>query len=312
MRTYKELDMSTSRFIIYSALVLALVFAGCGSGSSSEGTGTVSLGLTDAPLVDDDNVTGVYITITGIEYHTQGGWKTMEDFNTSINPINLLDWQDGNSISLGDFHMPAGKYTQMRFMLDAAEESQPPQSNTGCFIEFNNDTNETLYVPSGSQTGYKAIGNYDVPVNGVVNMTADFDIRKSVISSANGSYYKLKPTIKLVVTDEAGKIKGTVSNLDINSRYVIYAYEYVNGLSTWDINEEYDPEPLDSADICFANAVSSTRIKESGAYTLAFLAAGTYDLIIAKYDVNGIYGPYYIETEIEVVSEQITSFDWTL
>lgn len=298
------------------SIFAVLTFFSCGSGGggsgSSEGVGTLSLNLTDAPLVDDDNVTGVYISIVSVEYHTQGGWKTMADFNTSINPINLLEWQEGNSISLGDFQLPAGKYTQMRFILDAEEEHKRPKSNTGSFIEFNNDTNTTLYVPSGSKTGYKAIGTYDIPVNGTVNMTADFDVRKSIVKSGDGSFYKLKPTIKLVVTSEAGDINGTVSNLDLNSTYVIYAYDYEDGVSTWDTNETNDPDPGDAADIRFPNASSSTIVKDNGEYKLAFLAPGSYDLIIAKYDSDGDYVTFYIQVGIDVLSGEVTTFNWTL
>jgi hypothetical protein len=302
--------MKWHKTLLAAAGILAVVvFLGCGGSSSSSKTGTLSLSLADAPLADEANVTGVYITIAGIEYHTAvGGWKTMNEFNASINPINLLDWQDGKSIALGDFRLPAGKYTQMRFILDAAEEQQMPKSNTGCFIEIN-DVNETLYVPSGSQTGYKAIGNYEVPINGRVKMTADFNVRKSIVRSGDGSYYKLKPTIKLVVTDEAGQIKGTISNLDANNSYVIYAYEYTDGATTWSSDETIEPAP---SEVRFANAVTSSKVKDGGAYTLAFLAAGTYDLIIAKYDGNGNYVTFYIQQGVQVNSGETNSLDWTL
>ncbi len=278
----------------------ALVGCGGSSSTSNGGTGTLSLSLTDAPLVDDANVSGVYITIARIEYHTSGGgWQTMKDFNTSVNPINLLEWQEGKSISLGDFRLPAGKYTQMRFVLDAAAENEMPRSNTGCFITIN-DVNHTLYVPSGTQTGYKAIGNYDVPVNGDVNMTADFDVRKSVTVAGGGSYYMLKPTIRLVVTNQAGDIKGTLSNFDVNSSYVIYAYEYVNGNTTWNTSEE------DS----FANAVTSAAVHPDGNYTIPYLAAGTYDLVIAQYDTNGTYVGYTAPVgTVDVTSGETTTYD---
>lgn len=313
--------MKFSQTIIYGVLFLMLLgFWGCsGSGSSSDGTstGTLSLNLADAPLIDEANVTGVYITIAGIEYHTANGdWKTMGDFNTSINPINLLDWQDGNSISLGDFQLPSGKYTQMRFVLSAADDTldpaSNPQNNTGCNIEFNGDRNETLYVPSGTQTGYKAIGNYDVPINGTVTMTADFDVRKSIVVSGGGDYYKLKPTIKLIVTDEAGQIYGNVSNLETNTTYVVYSYEYINGISTWDDNETNDPDPSDSSDIRFPNAITSSLVKSDNSYQLSFLGAGDYDLIVAKYDDNGTYQTYYIETNITVESATTTTFNFVL
>jgi len=288
--------------------------AGCGSGgsSSSDGSGILSLSLTDAPLVDDGSVTGVYITITGIEYHTdEGGWQRMEEFNTSVNPINLLELQEGKSISLGDFRLPAGTYTQMRFLLDAAEEKERPKSNTGCFIEID-DKNETLYVPSGSQTGFKAVGNYVVPEHGIVKITADFNVRKSIVASGNGKFYKLKPTIKLVLTDVAGTINGTVSNLDVNSSYVVYAYKYIDGVSTWDINETDDPDPSDAADIRFPNAVASSPVGADGSYTLAYLVPGDYDLALAKYDVNGDYETYYLEGNITVGDGQTVLVDWVL
>jgi len=295
MQWYKSL-------ITLGAGLAVAAFVGCGSGSSSGGSGVLSLNLTDAPLIDEANVSGVYITISRIEYHTSGGgWQTLADFNTSINPINLLEWREGASINLGKFTLPAGKYTQLRFMLDAAEEKEMPKSNTGCYITID-DVNHTLYVPSGSQTGYKAIGNYEVPINGEVNMTADFDVRKSVTASGDGSYYKLKPTIRLVVTNEAGKIKGTLSNMDVNSSYTVYAYEYVNGNTTWNPSEE------DS----FGNAVTSGAVHADGNYTLAYLAEGTYDIVIAQYDTNGAYVGIATIGTVAVTSGETTTFNWSL
>ncbi|MEE8589497.1 MAG: DUF4382 domain-containing protein [Sulfurimonadaceae bacterium] len=287
-------------------LFIVLSLSGCSGDSSSSGeSGTLALHLADAPLVDEKNVTGVYITITEIQYHANGGWHAMEEFNTSVNPINLLEWQDGKSISLGDFQMPAGKYTQMRFMLDAAEETKRPKSNTGCYIEFDGDRNETLYVPSGSQTGYKAIGNYDVPINGTVTMTADFDVRKSIVvtGKAPDVYHKLKPTIRLVVTDEAGAITGSVNELNASNTYVVYAYESSNDL---------DPDAEAGND--FENAVTSAAVKEGGSYTLSFLAEGSYDLIIAKYDGNGLNVDNQLQIGVNVQSGETTVYnvDWTL
>lgn len=301
---------------VVGALISAIFFivlSSC-SGSGSSNTGTLSLNLSDAALVDEANVTGVYITVTDIQYHAAGGgWQSMEEFNTSINPINLLEWQEGQTISLGDFQMPSGKYTQLRFMLDATEEGTVPKSNPGCMIEFNGDNNETLYVPSGSQTGYKAIGNYEVPINGAVTMTADFDVRKSIVVSGDGSYYKLKPTIRLVVTDEAGTISGNVTNMESNASYVIYAYEYdADGNTTWSVSETDDPNPSDPADVRFGNALNSNLVKEDGSYKLPFLAAGNYDLIIAKYDGNGDYITFYIHEGVVVESGETTLFDWVL
>ena len=73
------------------------------------------------------------------------------------------------------------------------------KTNPGCYIEFADNSTEPLFVPSGGETGYKAVGQFEVPVNGTVEVTADFDVREAVVVA--GSRYILKPTIKLIVND---------------------------------------------------------------------------------------------------------------
>jgi hypothetical protein len=158
------------------------------------GTGTLKLYLCDAPL-DAENVTGVYITINEIQYHLDGQWITCEEFE-GPQTYNLLELTGGNSTLLGELTLPAGHYTQIRFMLDISEKGSY-QVNPGCYIEFADNSTEPLFAPSGGETGYKAIGQFEVPVNGTVEVTADFDVRKAVVVA--GSSYILKPTIKLIV-----------------------------------------------------------------------------------------------------------------
>jgi hypothetical protein len=157
-------------------------------------TGTLKLYLCDAPL-DAENVTGVYITISEIQYHLVGQWITCEEFE-GPKTYNLLELTDGNSALLGELTLPAGNYNQIRFMLDIPEKGSS-LANPGCYIEFADNSTEPLFVPSGGDTGYKAIGHFKVPVNGTVEVTADFDVRKAVVVA--GSSYILKPTIKLIV-----------------------------------------------------------------------------------------------------------------
>jgi hypothetical protein len=158
------------------------------------GTGTLKLYLCDAPL-DAENVTGVYITIEEIQYHLDGQWITCEEF-VGPQTYNLLELTGGNSTLLGNFTLPAGNYTQIRFMLDIPEKGSHP-ANPGCYIEFANNSTEPLFTPSGGETGYKAIGQFEVTANETVVVTADFDVRKAVVVA--GSSYILKPTIKLIV-----------------------------------------------------------------------------------------------------------------
>ncbi len=158
------------------------------------GTGTLKLYLSDAPM-DAENVTGVYITINEIEYHLDGQWITCEEFE-GPKTYDLLELTGGNSTLLGELTLPAGYYTQIRFILNIREKGSYP-ANPGCYIEFVDNSTEPLFAPSGGETGYKAIGYFEVPVNGTVEVTADLDVRKAVVVA--GSSYILKPTIKLIV-----------------------------------------------------------------------------------------------------------------
>jgi len=159
-------------------------------------TGTLALYLSDAPL-DAENVTGVYITIDEIQYHLGNQWITCEEF-VGNQTYNLLELTGGNSTLLGEFTLPAGNYTQIRLILDIPEKGPPPAS-PGCYLKFADNSTEPLFAPSGNTTGYKAIGRFEVPVNGTVEVTADFDVRKAVVVA--GSRYILKPTIKLIVNN---------------------------------------------------------------------------------------------------------------
>jgi hypothetical protein len=176
-------------------VMLGVLGVSCGQPS---GAGTLKLYLSDAPT-DAENVTGVYITINEIQYHLDGQWITCEEF-VGNQTYNLLELAGGNITLLGEFTLPAGNYTQIRFMLDIPEMGSSP-ANPGCYIEFADNSTEPLFVPSGNETGYKAIGQFEVNVNGAVEVTADFDVSEAVVVA--GSSCILKPTIKLIVNDQS-------------------------------------------------------------------------------------------------------------
>jgi len=315
----------------YVAFAIALVFAvgACSltGGPASDGTtgevGTMSLSLTDAPL-DDSNVSGVFITITDVQYEQDGEWVSMDGFEPN-NPYNLLDLTGGTSALLGELVLPAGQYEQIRFMLDAPAESEPNPSNPGAYISYKDDTaDQPLFVPSAAQTGYKAVSEeaFTVPVNGDVSVTADFDARKSVVVAGASGMYLLKPTIRLVVDNQAGEIAGTVSDLTSGNRYTILAYSEE---SPYTSDEAQDPADGETR---FPNAVSSFTVEPvdgetSAAYTLAYLAAGTYELYVAEYsdDGDGTYEyvggngsgePFAGPADVEVTAGVTTTVEFSI
>lgn len=279
--------------ILLTALLL-LSFTGCGGGSTatSATTGTVALSLTDAPI-DNEEVTGVYVTFTGLRYQyadkndsegNETGWKDI----TLSEPVtvNLLDLQDGNTTLLNEVELPAGVIDHVRFVLDTKK----------CFVEMLGDINKTLTIPSGPQTGYKAIGGFTIPAGGRVNVTADFDVRKSLVINKNKNL--LNPTIKIIDNVEIGEINGTVS--DVNNSSVII-YSYTDG--SYSVNNDTNTTPD------FADAVSSTKVSD-GTYVLPWLATGIYDLVVVEYDSTGTFENIagYIN-DVKVSSNTITTLD---
>lgn len=269
-----------------------------------EGTGTLRLYLSDAPI-DNANVTGVYIKINEIQYHLNGGngeWVTLEEFE-GPQTYNLLELTGGNFALLGEFELPAGQYTQIRFMLDIPEHGSPPTS-PGCYIQFEDETTQPLFVPSGGSSGYKAVGAFEVPVNGEVEVTADFDVRKAVHVTGQGQSqrYILKPTIRLIVNNQAGTIGGSITNGSGYTDIIVYAYQY----GTWDDTEADEPPAEQNR---FRNAITSCRMGEGGQYALALLFAGTYDLVVAGFDGDAFGEVLGLISGVEVQSEQTTTQD---
>src|SRR6056297_145766 len=295
--------MKTKGIILLSVFAIFLAFTACEEDNETTDKGTLSLALTDAPI-DNESVTGVYITINGLQYHKQNNsWETFDGYEPR--EVNLLNLTDGETMPLGDFEMEAGQYNQLRFMLDAPTYGEGAQSNPGCYITFDDGSEEDLFVPSGAQTGYKATGAFRVPSNGEVRLTADFDVRKSVVNAKNSGMYILKPTIRLVVDNEAGKIAGNVTNItDTTSDYNIYAYED----GTYDVSETEVADTVEEyEENLFPNAVTSDMLGEENGYQLNWLAPMFYDLVVAKY-IDGEFQEVIGKVEdVEVESKKTTN-----
>jgi hypothetical protein len=282
-------------------IILPLIFTSCEEESNS-GPGTLNLSITDSP-VDSSGVAGVYITVTEIQVHTSdNNWKTLSDFE-GPKTFNLLDLTRGESDLLGSFNLESGRYTQIRFMLDAPERGTNRPFNPGCYIKFTDGSTDPLFIPSGAHSGFKAVGQFSVPVNGTINITADFDVRKSIVKTGSANpRYILKPTIRLVVENQAGQIRGNVTNIPNNTAIVVYAYE--NGV----YNAQEAATPVADS-TRFPNAVNSDRVDSLGVYHLAYLSSGTYDLIVTSLTDNSFGEVLGIIENVSVESLKTTVQD---
>jgi hypothetical protein len=154
--------------------------------------------------------------------------------------FDLLLLQNGVFTNLGSEVVPAGHYTQVRLILAS-----------GSYVVVDGVRHD-LFVPSGMQTGLKLIGGFDVPDGGLVDLGIDFDAARSIHVTGNGRYM-LKPTARVHVVSTAAAITGVVSPAD--------------------------PPSAISA-VADGQTVSSTLSNDTGAFTLALLPPGSYDVVI--------------------------------
>lgn len=206
-------------------------------GNSPATKATVVLSLTDAPAEYD----AVNITFSEVALSMNGGWIVLSGESQTI---NLLEWNNGQSIELGRQDVDPGKITQIRLMVTEAT------------VTVDGQTYEVT-IPSAEQTGLKLITNFDLVAGSTYEFVVDFDANASIVTTGNPQNpngYKLKPTIRVAEKATTGSISGTVADYTGTPQ----AHAIQNGI-----------------------AVTSTPIDvATGAFRLAFLPPGTYTVEI--------------------------------
>ena len=249
---------------IFTISALAAGIAACGGsgdGSSTASTGTVNVGLTDAPV---DNAQEVNIEVEALVLQHTNGDRKRFDFDMA-EPVNLLTLTGGTVMSLlADEEVTAGDYSWMRLELG---DGNTIVIDGGVF---------DLTTPSarGVQTS-----GFIVPAGGEINLTIDFDVRKSIVNPQNDpDVYRLKPVIRLVDNSEVGTIAGTVATEVISnlcSDASVSSPETYNG-SVY-IHEGLDVEPDDiGSDQEPLVAVPVNYDGDQFAFTAAFIPEGNY------------------------------------
>ena len=254
--------------LVASAALAAVTLAACGGGGGDSApapapapapvNGTLAVSLTDAPACGFDavNVTvnKVRVHASGSASETEGGWTDI-----AVSPakkINLLNLTNGVTDLLGTTTLPAGKYTQVRLILDA--NSGSGMANT--VVPTGSTAEKTLDTPSAVQSGIKVVGSFDVAAGQRTDIVLDFDACKSVLTKGQGKY-ALKPVIKLLPSTTGGTatpngISGVISPALLASGVSVSAQQ--NG----------------------AIVSSTTPNATTGEFLLSRLAAGSYDVVV--------------------------------
>ncbi len=252
--------------VVGTLVLAALLTAGC----TSPGTTSVTFSLTDAP-VDTSQIAHIYAQFGGLSINESASASAPESSWISV-PIDttkvydLLALSGGLSDLLGTVPLDAGtQINQIRFTspLLTVVETADPTTELPCTL---------------NSSSLKIVKAFAIPLTGSLGLTVDFDARKSLVTSATG--YKMTPVLRAVVDNEAGKILGSFATAGVTNpasdSYMVYAYK--TGTYT-------SAEALPNAEgTYFANAITAALPKSDGVggytYTLAFLEAGTYDLVV--------------------------------
>jgi len=183
--------------LVTLALVLALILAATTSCSNDTvaGTATVQVFLTDAPL-DLTTVNAVNVTVTELSLRTADDADGDSEKLTLVGgepwTVNLLDYQNGDTVLMATGDIPAGEYAKIRFEVSAAELAMDDDGD-----EMTPDVVEPIFNPSGK---------VDIPVPFLVtagmdmSITLDFDAELSVqVNTTGGTHpYILRPVINVV------------------------------------------------------------------------------------------------------------------
>lgn len=207
----RSVNKFTNKIFGLIALLVGFGLAACSS--SGDGTGTMRVSLTDAPadysevnieihqvLVkdneDDEDTEGMED-----EELEENGWKVV--FNDTIT-VNLLDYQNGAILDLGEVELEAGRYNQVRLVL--GDENS---------IVLNSGETFELDTPSGQTSGFKLLVKADIEADQVYDLVIDFDASRSIVVRGNGTY-GLKPVLKTANLTTSGSISGTILPTEAN------------------------------------------------------------------------------------------------
>lgn len=257
--------MKTSKMFSASLIGLSslLAFTSCEGDSDVKSTGSANVKVTDA-AVDAENITGVFLSVKEIQAKGSSDLQVLATFDTA-KVFNVMDYTEGATFDLGEGELYAGTYSELRLVLEE-----------GSYVEFEDGSEEPLEVPSGTSSGYKIKGDFQISANNETDLVIDIDLRKAFVKTGAGDYI-LRPTARLIESEHTATIFGTVS-ANNEDRVVIYAYEK----GTFEESEAAEPADGESR---FENSINSAVVSD-GEFTLAFMEPGEYDLIAVAYTYN--------------------------
>ncbi len=250
-------------------VLISFVLTGCHDTSDDDNvsvinddTGKMDVAVTDAPV---DGAVSVVVEFTAVELKRAGQGSVLFNLN-SPRQIDLLALHGGAVELLLDGEVvEAGDYEWIRLHVNAE------RSVIDSFIELDDGSQHSLFIPSGSQEGLRLVSTFNVDETGTSRFTIDFDLRKSVHAPPGlAGDYLLRPVLRLVEDELTGGLSGTVdANLiDANCSPAVYVFEG-SGTTPDDVDGD-DGDPLTSGLVELNNSTGQFE------YNIGFLNPGDY------------------------------------
>jgi hypothetical protein len=242
------------------AAALAAGLAACGGGgsgtASASGDGSLRVALTDAPSCGFDHV---WVTIERVRVNqsstasdSDAGWTDLA--LAAPLRVDLLSLTNGILEELGTMPLAAGQYSQVRLVLSAnGANGAAPDANA---VQPTGGAITPVTTPSAQQSGLKLQAHFEVAAGQLSDLVLDFDACKSIVRAGNSGQFILKPVIA-VVPRAVTAIQGFVTTTLSLGSTTVAAQQ--NGAT-----------------------VRATAPDASGKFTIPFLAAGTYNLVVAS------------------------------
>jgi hypothetical protein len=277
------------------AALAALFLASCGAGDVHG----VSLAFTDSPI---DLASSVNISFSRVELSGPNVTHTVLNISPAAS-VDLYQLQGGLSQTVAAaIQAQPGHYTTLTLTILA-------DPNSGQSSIVMPDGLHILYIPPGVSPAVKIPVAFDYASGGDLNLTADFDLRKSIVPDPNDpTKFQLIPAVRVVINQQSGSISGEIAtSLVTCADPAIYVYQGDVTPTDMDITAPAGRTQPFATALVGLNATSgrydfTVGFLPPGEYTVAFTCEAQFDVANQANTLN------FIRTTHATVTALGTSF----
>lgn len=286
--------MSVKNHVVAFSFLSLVALSSCGKDDINSSTqGNVQVEITDGPI-DNAEVKSVFVTIAEVKIDG----KTFSGF-TGKKTIDVKTLTQGNTQILGLGSIDVGAHQSLTLVLDNSKDASG--NAPGCYVETVNGTKHALSTAATQEITIAK--NFVIESAKTTTLVLDFDLRKAVAYQDGSSTDKydfvatadLNASVRAVVKDQTGTIKGTYNSAAVTSDKVI-VYAYKKGT----YNKATESQSTSGVD--FKNAVSSATVDSNGQFNISFMESSDYELHFVSYKDMNSDGKLDLRGELVITS----------